>query len=67
LGNARAGFLQRNSPSSSRRTPREETDMTPTLIETINYLLDGPFVPFAVLCVVTLVACDWIETKGRSK
>ncbi len=41
--------------------------MTPTLIETINYLLDGPFVPFAVMCVITLVACDFIERKGRFK
>ena len=40
--------------------------MTPTIIETINYLLDGPFVPFAVLCVITLIACDYLERKGRS-
>jgi hypothetical protein len=40
--------------------------MAPTLIETINYLLDGPFVSFAVLCIITLVACDWVEKKGRS-
>ena len=41
--------------------------MTPTLIEAINYLLDGPFVPFAVLCVIALAACDWLERKGRSR
>ena len=38
--------------------------MTP--LEFFNYLLDGPFLPFAVLLVITLVACDWLEKKGRS-
>jgi hypothetical protein len=40
--------------------------MTITIIEIINYLLDGPYLPFAVLCVITLVACDYLERKGRS-
>ena len=39
--------------------------MTP--LEFFNYLLDGPFAPFAVLCVITLIACDFIERKGRSR
>ncbi len=36
-------------------------------LEVFNYLLDGPFVPFAVLAVITLLACDWVERKGRSR
>jgi hypothetical protein len=39
--------------------------MTP--LEFFKYLLDGPFAPFAVMCVITLIACDFIERKGRSR
>jgi len=39
--------------------------MTP--LEFFNYLLDGPVAPFAVMCVITLIACDFIERKGRSR